>query len=287
MRLISSELALLEVLALEAGGELRLSDLARAAGVTPSAAQRALSILIEDRIVERRDSAIPVYRLTQDPLTAPVLGLAMQVTELPAAVATAARANPAIEFVALEGEVPLVVLASVATSAKRSRAARYFEGLGTQKHLAVRFLEHDDVRRELLISASLRNRMQRSTVLHGDVDRSFPDRSRHGRSRGRPLGRPHPDLKLPTRRFMQNLAQRNRLDSMLLFGSAVRSDFRPDSDVDVLIRYRSGIRPSLQSLTAVERELERAFGRDVHLAREETLRPDVETSVRTEAVALV
>ena len=287
MRLISSELALLEVLALEAGGELRLSDLARAAGVTPSAAQRALSILIEDRIVERRDGAIPVYRLTQGPLTAPVLGLAMQVTELPAAVATAARANPAIEFVALEGEVPLVVLASVATSAKRSRAARYFEGLGTQKHLAVRFLEHDDVRRELLISASLRNRMQRSTVLHGDVDRSFPDRSRHGRSRGRPLGRPHPDLKLPTRRFMQNLAQRNRLDSVLLFGSAVRSDFRPDSDVDVLIRYRSGIRPSLQSLTAVERELGRAFGRDVHLAREETLRPDVETSVRTEAVALV
>lgn len=287
MRLISSELALLEVLALEAGGELRLSDLARAAAVTPSAAQRALSILIEDGIVERRVGAIPVYRLTQDPRTAPVLGLAMQVTELLASVATAASANPAIEFVALEGEVPVVVLASAATSAKQSRAARYFEELGTQKHLAVRFLDHDDVRKELLISTSLRSRMQRSTVLHGDLDRSFPDRSRHDRSRGRPLGRPHPDLKLPARRFLQNLAQRNHLDSVLLFGSAVRSDFRPDSDVDVLIRYRSGSQPSLESLTAVERELEHAFGRDVHLARVETLRPDVETSVRTEAIALV
>jgi predicted nucleotidyltransferase len=211
----------------------------------------------------------------------------MQTAKLPAAVATAARANPAIEFVALDGEVSVVVLASAATSAKRSRAARFFEGLGTQKHLAVRFLDHDDVRKELLIRPSLRNRMQRSIVLHGDVDRSFPDRSHHGRSRGRPLGRPHPDLRLPTRRIMQKLAHRNHLDSVLLFGSAVRSDFRPDSDVDVLIRYRSGSGPSLQSLTAVERELERAFGRDVHLFREETLRADVEGSIRTEAVALI
>ena len=287
MRLISSELALLEVLALEAGGELRLSDLARAAGVTPSAAQRALSILIEDGIVERRDSTITIYRLTEDPLTASVLGLTMQIAKLPAAVVTAARANAAIEFVALDGEVPVVVLASAATSAKRSRAARYFEGLSTQKHLAVRFLDHDDVRKELLISLSLRKRMQRSMVLHGDVDRSFPDRSRHGRSRGRPLGRPHPDLRLPTRRMMQKLAHRNHLDSVQLFGSAVRSDFRPDSDVDVLVRYQTGSRPSLQSLSAVERELEHAFGRDVHLTREEMLRPDVETSIRAEAVALI
>lgn len=287
MRLISSELALLEVLALDAGGDLRLSDLARAAGVTPSAAQRAVSILIDDGIVERSEGSIPVYRLTENQLTAPVLGLAMQVIELSAAVSTSARANRSIEFVALEADVAVVVLASIETSATRSRAARYLERLGNQKHVAVRLLEHDDVRKELLVSASLRKRMQRSKVLHGDVNRSFPDRSRHGRSRGRPLGRPHPDLQVPTRRFMQNLARRNHLDSVTLFGSAVRSDFRPDSDVDVLIRYRSGNRPSIQSLTAVERELEHAFGRDVHLARGETLHPDVESSIRAEAVALV
>src|SRR5207247_1597270 len=100
---------------------------ARACAVTPSAAQRGLSILIEDGIVERRDGAAPVYRLAEDPLTATVLGLAMQVTALPAAVATAARANRAIEFVALEGEVAIVVLASIENSATRSRAARYLE----------------------------------------------------------------------------------------------------------------------------------------------------------------
>ncbi len=287
MRLISSELALLEVLALEAGGDLRLSDLARAAGVPASAAQRAVSILIDDGIVERRAGSIPVYRLTEDQLTATVLGLTMQVTALPTAVATAARANPAMEFVALEGEVAVVVLASIESSARRSRAARYLERLGTHKHVAVRLLEHDDVRKELLVSASLRNRMQRAKVLHGDVNQSFPDRSRHGRSRGRPLGHPHPDIRLPTRRFIQNLARRNNLESVKLFGSAVRSDFRPDSDVDVLIRYRRGNHPSIQSLTAVEHELEHAFGRDVHLAREETLRPDVESSIRVEAIALI
>ncbi|GAC1584265.1 MAG: hypothetical protein NVS3B24_23430 [Candidatus Dormibacteria bacterium] len=287
MRLISSELALLEVLALDAGGDLRLSDMARAAGVTPSAAQRAVSILIDDGIVERHDGSIPVYRLTEDQLTAPVLDLAMQVTELSAAVTASARANRSIEFVALEADPADVVLASMEISAKRSRAARYLETLGSHKHITVHFLDHDDVRKELLVSASLRKRMQRSTVLHGDVNRSFPDRSRHGRSRGRPLGHPHPDIRLPTRRFMQKLARRNHLESVKLFGSAVRTDFRPDSDVDVLIRYRSGNHPSIQSLTAVEHELEHAFGRDVHLAREETLRPDVESSIRFEAVALV
>jgi len=287
MRLISSELALLEVLALEAGGDLRLSDLARAAGVTPSAAQRAVSILIDDGIAERSDGSIPVYRLTEAPLTAAVLGVAMQVTELSAAVSTSARANRAIEFVALEAEVVVAVLASTEVSARRSRAARYLERLGAHKHLAVRLLDHDDVRKELLVSASLRKRMHRAKVLHGDVNRSFPDRSRHGSSRGRPLGHPHPDIRLPTRRFIQNLARRNQLESLRLFGSAVRSDFRPDSDVDVLIRYRTGNHPSIQSLTAVEHELEHAFGRDVHLTREETLRPDVESSIGGEAVALI
>jgi len=66
----------------------------------------------------------------------------------------------------------------------------------------------------------------------------------------------------------------------------VRTDFRPDSDVDVLVRYRSGIRPSLESLIKLETELEAAFGRDVDLVRDEFLRPDVRERVRAEAVSL-
>lgn len=287
MRLISSELALLEVLALDAGGDLRLSDLARATTVTPSAAQRALSILMDDGIVARHDASIPVYRLTEGARTDLVLNLAMQVTSLRTAVTSAANANRAIEFVALEAEVAVVVLASGQTSAKRSRAARHLEGLASHKNVGVRLLDHDDVRKELLVSPSLRKRMHRSTILHGDINRSFPDRSRHGRRRGRPLGRPHPELRLPTRRFLQNLAQSNHLDSLKLFGSAVRSDFRPDSDVDVLVRYRPGSRPTLQSISAVELELEDAFGRDVHLTREDTLHPDIAPSVRAEALTLL
>ncbi|MFN2465524.1 MAG: nucleotidyltransferase domain-containing protein [Candidatus Dormibacteria bacterium] len=287
MRLISSELALSQVLALEAGGELRLSALARATEVTPSAAQRALSILVDDGVVERRGELVPVYSLVKNSLAASVLGLAMQVAALPTAVAIAARASPALEFVARESQALVAVLASNETSAARSRVARYLEALGAQNEINVRFLEHDDVRKELLIGASLRNQMRRATVLYGDLKQSFPDRSRHGLRRGRPLGRPHPDLKLPAPRFMRSLARRHHLETMQLFGSAVRSDFRPDSDVDILVSYGSGSRPSLASLTTVERELEHAFERDVHLTRVETLRADISGPIRAEAFSLI
>jgi hypothetical protein len=66
----------------------------------------------------------------------------------------------------------------------------------------------------------------------------------------------------------------------------VRSDFRPDSDVDVLVRYRTGVRPTLRSLIDLERALEAAFGRDVDLVREETLPPEVRERVAREAVSL-
>ena len=52
---------------------------------------------------------------------------------------------------------------------------------------------------------------------------------------------------------------------MWLFGSAVRPDFGPDSDVDVLVSYKPGIRPSLHELTKMESELADIFGRPVDL----------------------
>ena len=67
----------------------------------------------------------------------------------------------------------------------------------------------------------------------------------------------------------------------------MRSDFRQDSDVDVLVRYRPGVRPSLRSLIQLERALETAFGRDVDLVREDNLLPDLRERVEREAVPLL
>ncbi|HPU81052.1 MAG TPA: nucleotidyltransferase domain-containing protein [Accumulibacter sp.] len=50
-----------------------------------------------------------------------------------------------------------------------------------------------------------------------------------------------------------------------LFGSALREDFRPDSDVDVLVTFAPGVKRSFEEWLAMVRELEAIFGRKVDL----------------------
>ncbi len=50
-----------------------------------------------------------------------------------------------------------------------------------------------------------------------------------------------------------------------LFGSVLRDDFRGDSDVDVLVTFQEGFRPSLDGWLDMEDDLAAAFGRKVDL----------------------
>lgn len=50
-----------------------------------------------------------------------------------------------------------------------------------------------------------------------------------------------------------------------IFGSALRPDFGPDSDVDVLVTFKSDSKRSLFDLVLMEEELKRIFGREVDL----------------------
>jgi uncharacterized protein len=52
---------------------------------------------------------------------------------------------------------------------------------------------------------------------------------------------------------------------LALFGSVLRDDFRPDSDVDVLVAFAPGARRGLFDLVEMEDELTRLFGRRVDL----------------------
>ena len=56
------------------------------------------------------------------------------------------------------------------------------------------------------------------------------------------------------------------------FGSVLRDDFRPDSDVDVLISFQEDCGLGLWDLNEMREELEGLFGRAVHLAVKEGLR---------------
>ncbi len=50
-----------------------------------------------------------------------------------------------------------------------------------------------------------------------------------------------------------------------LFGSVLREDFGPESDVDVLVRFSPGTRYTLADLVTMGDELEAIFGRKVDL----------------------
>jgi len=59
------------------------------------------------------------------------------------------------------------------------------------------------------------------------------------------------------------LCQKWQIVELSVFGSALRDDFRPDSDVDVLVTFAPDGRHSLFDLVEMENELSAMFGRKV------------------------
>jgi len=73
---------------------------------------------------------------------------------------------------------------------------------------------------------------------------------------------------------LAEFCRRWKIVELALFGSVLREDFRPDSDVDVLVTFAEGARWSLLDLVRMEDELSMLLGRDVDLVE----RPAVEES---------
>ena len=63
-----------------------------------------------------------------------------------------------------------------------------------------------------------------------------------------------------------------RVRELFLFGSVLRDDFGPDSDVDVLVSFDEDAPWSLWDLIALQDELAELFGRPVDLVEGEGLR---------------
>ncbi len=59
-----------------------------------------------------------------------------------------------------------------------------------------------------------------------------------------------------------------------LFGSVVRDDFRPDSDIDVMVQFHPEAHPTFSSLDQMEAELKTIFHREIDLIT----RQGIETS---------
>ena len=83
--------------------------------------------------------------------------------------------------------------------------------------------------------------------------------------------------------FLAAFAHAHGIRRIALFGSALRDDFRPDSDIDLLVEFRPEHTPGLLHLAQMELELEDALGRPVELRTPEDLSPYLRDQVTSSA----
>ncbi len=55
------------------------------------------------------------------------------------------------------------------------------------------------------------------------------------------------------------------ISKLALFGSVLRDDFGPDSDIDVLVEFETGHVPGLLAISRMERDLSEILGRKVDM----------------------
>ncbi len=65
--------------------------------------------------------------------------------------------------------------------------------------------------------------------------------------------------------YISNFCQRWHIRKLALFGSALRDDFRADSDLDLLVTFDDDAAWSLLDHVQMERELSALLGRDIDL----------------------
>ena len=92
------------------------------------------------------------------------------------------------------------------------------------------------------------------------------------------------DIVAVLRAALPELRQKWPIGSLALFGSRVRGDATPDSDLDVLVEFARPV--ALSSFLALEEELAALTGLRVDLVSVAALKPYIGERVRTEAVPL-
>ncbi len=73
-----------------------------------------------------------------------------------------------------------------------------------------------------------------------------------------------PAIELPMDKIIE-FCDRWKVTEFALFGSVLRDDFRPDSDIDVMVVFHPDAHPTFSTLDRMETELKSLFQRDVDL----------------------
>ena len=70
---------------------------------------------------------------------------------------------------------------------------------------------------------------------------------------------------------IEDLCQRRQITEFALFGSILRDDFQPNSDIDVLLTFAPKARKGLLTLAQIKHELEELLGREVDILTKKSL----------------
>ena len=82
--------------------------------------------------------------------------------------------------------------------------------------------------------------------------------------------------------LLRDFCRRHHIRRLAFFGSVLRSDFGPDSDVDVLVEFERGHVPGL-AFFAIEEDLTKILGRKVDLHTSAFLGPEIRAEALAEA----
>jgi predicted nucleotidyltransferase len=84
-------------------------------------------------------------------------------------------------------------------------------------------------------------------------------------------------------RSLTEMCRRYHVKELSLFGSAVRGEMGPDSDIDILVEFEPGVRIGLIKFESFVDELELLSGRRIDLVTKSGLKPWVRPSVLKDA----
>jgi uncharacterized protein len=82
------------------------------------------------------------------------------------------------------------------------------------------------------------------------------------------------------------LCRRYRVRELALFGSALRDDFAPTSDIDLLVEFEDSAQIGFLALSRLQRELSSLLGRHVDLVLRTGLKPVIREEVLSTAELL-
>ena len=96
----------------------------------------------------------------------------------------------------------------------------------------------------------------------------------------------HEDLTPNVLKAIKDLCERYRVKELSIFGSALREDFKTDSDIDLLVEFEPEAQIGFVTLSRMRRELSAILNRPVDLVPKGGLKAKIRESVISSAKVL-